>query len=296
MKAWFLVVLLGMAPANLPAASITAQVGADSLNKQLLVDAFWLQKRLEDQDIIVIDVRSPEKYRQGHIRNAVNIPTQSTFKRERPASRMASIQTIQNLFGDAGIDGETNVVIYDNGEFIHVGRVFWVLEVHGHHRVAILNGGFPAWIKNGYKTSQNVTSHHPKKFIAEIQPDKLATRLHTRLAINDKNKILIDARSTEEYQGKLSKSYKFAHIPGAVSVPWDKNIIQLDGIFMSKSLSELEDVYKDYSKDKKVITYCNKGRESSFTYFILRRLGYKVSHYDGSWSEWGNLVNFPVEK
>jgi len=95
---------------------------------------------------------------------------------------------------------------------------------------------------------------------------------------------------------KKSETQRFAHIPQAVNIPWDENIVRVNGGFVSKTTPELEEIYKAFPKDKKIITYCNKGRKSSFSYFVLRRLGRNVSNYDGLWFEWGGDTDFPAEK
>lgn len=277
-------------------ASTAARVGAATSDKRLLIELSWLQKNLNEPDLVVVDVRPPELYLQGHIPHAVNIPTDLTFQQQGQTDRLGSISEIENLLGAAGIDLQSNVVLYDDGKLVDASRVFWVFEVYGHRRVAVLNEGYAGWIEKGYETSLHVEPRKHKKFVAAIQPDKLATQLHAHLAINDPNKVLIDARSKEEYSGKKSITQRLGHIPTAVSIPWDENIIRVNGGFMSKTLPELEAVYKGLSVDKKIITYCNKGRQSSFTYFVLRRLGRDVSHYDGSWFEWGGDASLPVEK
>lgn len=292
---WLLLALVPL-PELVFAVVTVAQIGADAPNKRLLVDAAWVEKHQNDEGVVVVDVRSPELYEQGHIRDAVNIPMALTYRQEGQTDRLGSIVQIQDLFGAAGIDEKTNVILYDDGSFTDAGRVFWVFEVYGHRRVAVLDGGYASWESNAYDISLEDVSRKSKRFVAFIQPEKLATHMHARLAINNPNKMLIDARSRKEYRGEISKSKQFGHIPNAVSVPWDSNITYVDGVPMSKSLPELEDIYKDFSKQKKIITYCNKGQHSSFTYFVLRMLGRDVSHYDGSWFEWGNSIEFPVEK
>lgn len=280
----------------LSAIAASALVGEASPSQQLLVESLWLQKHQYDPSVVVVDVRSAQQYQQGHIRGAVSIPTNLTYRQKDKTDRIGSIAYIQELFGAAGIDQQTDVVLYDDGTFIDAGRVFWVFEVYGHRRVAVLNGGYLGWTAKDYEVSLHAVPRKARKFVASIQPERLATRLHVRLAMNDISKVLIDARPEEEYLGKKSESRQFGHIPNAVSVPWDRNIIMVEGIPMSKALPELENIYKGFSKDKQIITYCNKGRQSSFTYFVLRRLGRDVSHYDGSWFDWSNDQNLPIEK
>jgi len=274
---------------------VTSVAGADQA-ASLLVDADWLKQRLTDKDIVVLDVRSRDEYLQGHISGAVNVPVAASFSPTPPRDRVANISNIQKLYGDAGIGADTSVIIYDNGEYINAGRSFWVLEVYGHKRVMLLNGGYPAWLKKQYPVSRKVTTPVPRQFMAAIQPQRLATRLHTLLAIEDDSKLILDARTEDEYSGKISKSSRAGHIPSAINIPWDRNFRDVDGVPTIKSFDELKQVYKDIDKTKKTITYCNKGKQSSFTYFILRQLGYDASHYDGSWYEWSNDTDLPIEK
>jgi thiosulfate/3-mercaptopyruvate sulfurtransferase len=295
-KAAWLSMVLWCQAAGLVMAAPSPLLLAGHGNNRLLVEAQWLNQQLENETLQVVDVRPATAYLAGHIPGAVNIPMKKTFSPVPPLNHVGPVTYIQKLFGDAGISQDTTVVLYDDGEFADAGRVFWVFEVYGHRHIAVLNGGFVNWSQRGFSVSQDVPVPAPKKYVGLIQPERLATKLHTRLAVDDGNKIIIDARSVDEYAGKKSKASRFGHIANAVNVPWDRNLQQRNGVPLLRDRRELESLYEDFPRDKSIITYCNSGRRSSFTYFVLRYLGRDVSHYDGSWKEWGNDVKLPIEK
>ena len=262
---------------------------------QVLVSVEWLIKHQNDTNIIIVDARSEKKYKEGHIFGAVNIPVADTFNPLKNTDRVGNLKHIGNLFSNAGIRNDFTVVIYDGNTYIDAGRVFWVLEVYGHKNVKLLDGGIKGW--QAY--SNQALSHvmiKPKKtnYTPAIEPRRLVTKLSMRLAINDKNKVIIDARTKEEFSGKESIALRSGHIPSAVNIPWKNNFTDKNGIRMLKPIDELDAMYKAIAIGKQILLYCNKGKQSSLSYTILRQLGYEASHYDGSWFEWGNDERLPI--
>jgi len=259
-----------------------------------IVDVTWLNQNYKNGSVVVVDVREPTIYSNGHISGAVSIPVQSTFSSKSDNEIIAPISHIQQLLSESGIDNETNIVLYDDGEYVNAARVFWVLEVYGHKKVSILDGGFPLWQLKSLPTSDTNVKRQPSIYVPTIVPEILSTKFSTRLAISDETKQIIDARSNDEYIGRKSITERFGHIPNSINIPSSLNYKNIDGINIIKTIDELNGIYKDIDSSKKVIAYCNKGKESALTYLILRRLGYRVSAYDGSWLEWSRDPTLPV--
>ena len=262
----------------------------------LLVTADWLKVHLQQPNLVIVDTRDRDSFDVLHIKNAVNVPVTETFADTRVGSRLAPISTIQSLLGNAGISNRSHLVLYDDNNMLDAARAFWVLEVYGHASVSILNGGFKNWQASDLPMTSDSPSRKPTTYLPTVIPEKLSTKFSTRLAVDDHSKIILDARNEKEYNGKILRFRRAGHIPNAINFPSTLNLtIAANGSKQVKSIPELKKLYAKLDKRKKVITYCNKGKESALTYLVLRQLGYSVSAYDGSWFEWNSDLNLPVE-
>ena len=165
-------------------------------NAQVLVDINWLVKHQNDAEIIVVDARSYEEYKKGHIKGAVNIPVSDTFNPVNNTDRVGNLQYISELFSNAGIRNDHKVVIYDGNTYIDAGRVFWVFEVYGHKNVKLLDGGIMGWrFYSGQPLSQVNVEPEKTVYIPTVEPKRHVTKFSMRLALEDNNKVIIDART-----------------------------------------------------------------------------------------------------
>lgn len=259
----------------------------------LIIEAPWLQEHLEDKNIRVIDVRKPEEYLKMHLPGAINLPFDTTFDSGVRHSLLAPLSVVNQRFNQAGIRHSLHLILYDNGSLLEAARLFWVLEVFGHHKVSILNGGLSAWQKADYAATNVVPKVEPSNFMVAINPQSLATTFSVQMILNDPNHILLDVRSKNEYEGLESKTEYFGHIPKAINIPISKSI---DPVTQKlRPLSELEKIYQELDSGKPVTAYCNRGRHSALTYFVLRNLNFSVNAYDGSWIEWSRNPHLPRE-
>jgi thiosulfate/3-mercaptopyruvate sulfurtransferase len=242
----------------------------------------------------IIDVRPETDYQQGHIKNALNFPISLTYDDKSVNGKLTEPNKMQNILRKLGLDINDQVVIYDDGTFFDAARLFWGLEVYGFKHVKLLNSGFDEWYKSNLAVSEELPNIEESAYIASVDNKKLATKFSTQIATKSPFIIIMDARKYNAYIGEESNAKRFGHIPEAISRPAIHNISTVDNFSKLKDIKELEELYKDIDKSKKIISYCDIGKISSSNYFSLRELGYDVANYDASWKEWGNDSELPI--
>lgn len=258
-------------------------------NGHLLVDAAWPQERLGDPGVRALDLRPARAYAAGHVPGAVELEVEEI--------RTTSVSALEDRLGRAGIAREHTVVLYDDRGGLHASRLFLTLEYLGHERMHILNGGFPAWLAAGGALTRDPPRHPAVAYRARPRPEVIAGKADVLAGLGRPGRILVDARSGQEFLGRDVRAARGGHIPGARHVEWIENL-RRGSVPVWKPAGELAALYAaaGATPDKGVVTYCQTHSRASHTYFTLRLLGYRsVRAYLGSWEEWGNDPALPVE-
>jgi len=266
----------------------TLTLGANSLR----IESKDLATHLENFKIL--DTRTTELYKQGHIKNALSFPIELTYENKVKNGKLSNPIKMQTIIRKLGLTLNAPIVIYDNGSFFDAARLFWVLEVYGFNDVKLLNMGYDTWSIHNYTTSTIIPQVEPSNYIAKVDNKRLATKFTTQIASKNPNQTIIDARPEKAYIGKVSSALRFGHIPEAVNFPASHNISYQKDSSELKTIDNLKELYKNVDKSKKVILYCAIGRISATNYFALRELDYDVANYDASWKEWGNDTTLPI--
>lgn len=257
-----------------------------------LVSVEWLKTHYNDVNLVLIDVRAKKVFDKEHLKRAVNLPVFKTlFVGEH--LMLPKLSDLKELFSKAGIDAHTTVVVYGGEQPIWAARFYWISYVLGHHNVGLLNVSYGNWKKNELATTTKIFTPKYKNFVPMIDNSVLATSLDTLASIN-KNYIL-DGRPYAFYIGKKSHAKRYGHIPSALNYPGSLTYSVKDGKSSVKDMNSLKKIYKTLPKDKKVILYCEDGADAAMNFLVLKKLGYDVSVYEGSWLEWGNLNKLPIE-
>jgi thiosulfate/3-mercaptopyruvate sulfurtransferase len=278
---------------------------APSTQQGLLVSTDWVAQHLNDASLRIVEVDVDTKaYSEGHVPGAVGWAWDTqlcdTVRRD-----IIPKQKFEQLMSQSGIGNDTTVILYGDNNNWFAAWALWQLKVYGHKDVRLMNGGRKKWIAEGRELSTDQPAARTAAYKAKDADNSLRAFLpEVMKASSEQSAQLVDVRSPQEYSGEIlappglpETCQRGGHIPGAKSIPWAKACND-DGTF--KSPEELKALYgaQGITGEKPVIAYCRIGERSSHTWFVLKHLlGFSnVKNYDGSWTEWGNLVGAPVEK
>ena len=276
-------------------------------NQNVLVDTQWVEDHVNDNNVRIAEVDYDPKanYNLGHIPNSVLFDWRKDIN--DPLNRnIISKDDCSILLQKSGINNDTILVLYGDFNNWFAAFAFWVFEYYGMTNVKIMNGGRKKWLEEDRPISKDIPNFPMGNFKPSEPNSALRAFLNqVRESLNSDQIKRIDVRSQPEFSGEITAPPEYptehaqrgGHIPGAVNVPWAKAVND-DGTF--KSADELTKLYQTegITPDKEIITYCRIGERSSHTWFVLKHLlGYPdVKNYDGSWTEWGNMIDNPIEK
>jgi thiosulfate/3-mercaptopyruvate sulfurtransferase len=279
-----------------------------SSSPTVLVSTEWVADHLQDPTVRIVESNEDQLlYSSGHLPGAVEVDWVDDLN--HPLRRdYLDKDGFEKLASRIGITPETTIVFYGDKNNWWAAYAFWVFQLFGHTRAHIMDGGRLKWEKEGRQLVKEVQSYPQTRYKAAERNDSRdrAFRDYVLEQLNQ-NPQLVDVRSTDEFSGKTlhmagypnEGALRGGHIPGAKNVPWSRAINPENGTF--KPVEELKSIYiNELGLDprREVIAYCRIGERSSHTWFVLKYLlGFpQVKNYDGSWTEWGNLVNVPIER
>ena len=274
---------------------------------EVLVETSWVNDHLKDSNVRVaeVDYDPTANYNLGHIPGAFLFDWRKDMN--DPLSRdIVSKQQLEDLLSRAGVGSNTTVVLYGDFNNWFAAFAFWILKYYGVEKVVLMNGGRKKWLAEDRDITKEQPNYSKATFKVKGPDETIRTYLDSmKKGLGQSNRVLVDVRSPAEFTGEITAPPEYpnehaqrgGHIPGAVNIPWSQAVKE-DGTF--KSAEELAKLYqgKGVTPEKDVVTYCRIGERSSFSWFVLKYLlGYpNVKNYDGSWTEWGNMVRNPIQK
>jgi len=272
---------------------------------EVLVDIKWVEDHLNDPKVRIaeVDYDPTANYVLGHIPGSVLLDWKVDIN-DPVARNILSKQSCQELLQRIGVNNDTTLVLYGDFNNWFAAFAFWSLTYYGVKNMKLMNGGRKKWLEEDKPLTKDIPTYPPGNFKSS-DPDNNIRVFLKYVSDTLGSKALVDVRSPKEFTGEIlappeyptEHAQRGGHIPGAANIPWAQAVNE-DGTF--KSADELTKIYeaKGITPDKEVISYCRIGERSSHTWFVLKYLlGYPdVKNYDGSWTEWGNMINNPIEK
>lgn len=271
-----------------------------------LVSTAWVEEHLDDPEIRIVESNEDALlYDTGHIPGAVQMDWFTTL--QDPVRRdFIDKDAFEELCANRGITNDTTVVFYGDKSNWFACYTLWLFHYYGHTKTKIMNGGREKWVQEDRPLTREIPSYPTAEYEAQEPDEDIRAYREDVFQHIDAGRPLVDVRSEEEFRGELlhmpdypqEGAMRGGHIPGARNISWSEATNPDDGTF--RSPQELQELYENQgiTPDKDIIAYCRIGERSSHTWFVLHHLlGYpEVKNYDGSWTEWGNLVDAPIEK
>lgn len=260
----------------------------------LVIEAADLLPRLDAPELILVDLTSASRYAAGHVPGAHWVDSKRTQLGQPPAPGLLPSQaTLEKLFADLGHRDDAVYVVYDEEGGSWAGRFIWLLDVIGHTRYHYLNGGIHAWPTDALSTE--VPPSASSDVALQLRAEPTATREYLQSRLGAADLAIWDARAPEEFDGRKVLAARGGHIPGATNLEWTVAMDPADHLRIRRDVAELLRTH-GITPDKEVVTHCQSHRRSGFTYLVAKALGYpRVKAYAGSWSEWGNHPDTPVD-
>ncbi len=264
----------------------------------LIVESDELERVLGRDDLLVVHVGNEAAYAQRHLPGAIHLDYESIVDKQPPAAGLLpDNKHLGKVFSSLGISIETHVVAYDTEKNSKAARLLWTLDAVGHRTFSLLDGGLPAWLAGGHARESGVTPPNLTRYRVQSHGLARVDKNYILEHLNNPSVVLLDARSPAEFSGQDVRAARGGHVPRAVNIDWEL-AIDRERFPRLRPIDELRNLFEEVgvTPDKEIIVYCQTHHRSSHTYIVLKSLGYPhIRGYDGSWSEWGNDPETPIE-
>ncbi len=246
--------------------------------------------------IMIVDVGTPDNHVRGHVPGAIHLPYSRLVSGAPPApGLMANRDQLEETFNWLGLTPETHVIAYDDDGGGQAGRLIWTLELIGHKNFSYLNGGLHAWVGEQLPLETEINQPTPGQYPFNWNMHVRATVDDIKNQLNEDDFVVWDARSPQEYTGEKALAKRNGHIPGAINCEWTNLLDTNRGLRIREDAKEYL-AKCGFNDQQNIVTHCQAHRRSSLTYLVGKSLGFNIRGYDGSWGEWGNLDDTPIEE